>query len=155
MCLDMYLYARKYIGAWDFSSDDDKAVSLSIMKLVDFPVDRMPEHSKHGNVEFTVGYWRKANAIHSWFVNNVQNKVDDCGYYYVSRENLLALQGAVKEVYTDRSSTALEPVSGFFFGSQEKDRWYYQGLKYTKLLIDELLGDKRLDNWEFYYHSSW
>jgi hypothetical protein len=35
-----------------------------------------------------VGYWRKANAIHKWFVNNVQGYVDDCGYYEVSREQL-------------------------------------------------------------------
>jgi hypothetical protein len=35
-----------------------------------------------------VGYWRKANAIHAWFVDNVQNEVDDCGYYEVSKECL-------------------------------------------------------------------
>ena len=28
-----------------------------------------------------VGYWRKANQIHNWFVDHVQNGIDDCGYH--------------------------------------------------------------------------
>lgn len=35
-----------------------------------------------------VGYWRKANQIHNWFVINVQGGEDDCGCYEVSREQL-------------------------------------------------------------------
>ena len=39
-----------------------------------------------------VGYWRKANQIHRWFVENVQKGIDDCGYYRVSLKQLLALR---------------------------------------------------------------
>lgn len=35
-----------------------------------------------------VGDWRKANAIHKWFVDNVQDGEDDCGYYEVDKEQL-------------------------------------------------------------------
>lgn len=28
-----------------------------------------------------VGYWRKANHIHQWFIENVQNGEDDCRYH--------------------------------------------------------------------------
>ena len=35
-----------------------------------------------------VGDWRKANAIHKWFVDTVQDGEDDCGYYEVSKEDL-------------------------------------------------------------------
>lgn len=28
-----------------------------------------------------IGYWRKANEIHNWFVENVQDGVDDCEYH--------------------------------------------------------------------------
>jgi hypothetical protein len=153
MGLDMYLTARKYVSGWQHSGGTKEISPFAA--AAGFPMDRLAEHSPHGYAEFCVGYWRKANAIHSWFVDHVQNGTDDCGSYYVPRESLTELQAAVQEAYTDRSSTALEPVSGFFFGSQSKDRWYYQDLKYTNLLIDELLGDKRLDNWEFSYHSSW
>lgn len=34
------------------------------------------------------GYWRKANQIHNWFVENVQGGVDDCASYIVSREQI-------------------------------------------------------------------
>lgn len=38
-----------------------------------------------------VAYWRKSNMIHKWFVENVQEGDDDCGYYEVSKEKLLEL----------------------------------------------------------------
>lgn len=28
-----------------------------------------------------IGYWRKANQIHNWFVENVQDGIDDCSYH--------------------------------------------------------------------------
>ena len=42
--------------------------------------------------------WRKANQIHSWFVNNVQNGNDDCGDYEVSKDNLESLLSVCKAV---------------------------------------------------------
>ena len=38
-----------------------------------------------------VGYWRKANAIHNWFVENVQDGIDNCGEYVVTKEQLETL----------------------------------------------------------------
>lgn len=45
-----------------------------------------------------VAYWRKANAIHRWFVENVQNGKDDCGEYPVTRENLRSLVDLCQQV---------------------------------------------------------
>lgn len=42
----------------------------------------------HKNIIEQVGYWRKANAIHKWFVDNIQDGEDDCGYYEVAPEYL-------------------------------------------------------------------
>lgn len=36
-------------------------------------------------------YWRKANAIHNWFVANVQHGNDDCGIYEVCVDDLVKL----------------------------------------------------------------
>ena len=41
-------------------------------------------------------YWRKANAIHKWFVENVQEGVDDCGEYEVTVEQLTELRDLCK-----------------------------------------------------------
>lgn len=45
-----------------------------------------------------VGYWRKANAIHRWFVENVQDGNDDCGEYEVTKEKLEELKDTCLEV---------------------------------------------------------
>lgn len=46
----------------------------------------------------TVMYWRKANAIHKWFVDNVQGGRDDCGLYEVDWEQLVELRDICKRV---------------------------------------------------------
>ena len=46
-----------------------------------------------------VGYWRKANQIHNWFVKNIQNGVDDCNYHReVTEEDLNQLLNICKRV---------------------------------------------------------
>jgi hypothetical protein len=86
MGLDMYMNRRRYI--W---YDERENLKITGLKT---PVDG-------AKVKFLVeevGYWRKANAIHKWFVDNVQDGVDDCGEYSVSREQLLELLGTVNKV---------------------------------------------------------
>lgn len=46
----------------------------------------------------TIADWRKANAIHKWFVDNVQDGIDDCKAYYVSHEQLQELLDIVNAV---------------------------------------------------------
>lgn len=36
-----------------------------------------------------VGYWRKANEIHNWFVENVQDGIDDCDYHHEVTKEIL------------------------------------------------------------------
>lgn len=43
-------------------------------------------------------YWRKANAIHKWFVDNVQKGNDDCGYYKVTKKQITKLKDVCQEV---------------------------------------------------------
>lgn len=45
-----------------------------------------------------VGYWKKDNHIHNWFVENIQNGDDDCGYYEVSEEKLRELLQVCEKV---------------------------------------------------------
>ena len=49
---------------------------------------------KNKNFDFgkEVCYWRKSNAIHNWFVNNIQDGKDDCGLYPVSKEKIKELE---------------------------------------------------------------
>lgn len=43
-------------------------------------------------------YWRKANQIHRWFVENVQNGEDKCKPYQVSKEKIEELKNLCEEV---------------------------------------------------------
>ena len=63
-------------------------------------LDMMLIHGTEGN---EIGYWRKANAIHKWFVDNVQNGVDDCGEYKVTKEQLIQLHNACNDVLNNHS----------------------------------------------------
>lgn len=45
-----------------------------------------------------VGYWRKANQIHNWFVQNVQDGNDDCEEYVVSEDKIKELLTVCKTI---------------------------------------------------------
>ena len=93
MGLDMYLVRKKYIGA--------KYEHRQVKGTVDIEVNgkKIPiEFNKISYIEEDVGYWRKANAIHKWFVDNCQDGVDDCRQAYVDREQLEQLLNICKEI---------------------------------------------------------
>lgn len=87
-------------------------------------------------------YWRKTNCIHKWFVDHVQDVRDDCGTYDVEVEQLEELLATCEEVLHDRSKAydLLPPQSGFFFGSDEFDEWYWQDLEFTVRELSRILG---------------
>ena len=101
-----------------------------------------------------IGYWRKANQIHSWFVENVQNGVDNCSEYCVSKGQLEDLLEICKKILNDNSlaDELLPTASGFFFGGTEYDEWYYKDIENTIGILEEALSDTHAD---YYYSSSW
>jgi CRISPR/Cas system-associated endoribonuclease Cas2 len=56
--------------------------------------------ARDGHVKVTVhaGYWRKANHIHKWFVDKVQNGVDECQEAPVTIEQLKQLKADCEKV---------------------------------------------------------
>lgn len=45
-----------------------------------------------------IAYWRKANQIHKWFVDNVQDGEDNCEYYKVTSDKLQKLVDICNEI---------------------------------------------------------
>ena len=113
------------------------------------------EGSPSLNVEVTAAYWRKANAIHGWFVDNVQNGEDNCSRYYVSRDNMSELVTLCKKVIKTGDASELPPQAGFFFGSTAIGDDYFDDLKNTVKQLTAVLNDKRFESCEFYYQASW
>ena len=45
-------------------------------------------------------YWRKANHIHNWFVQNCQNGIDDCERYVITVADLMKLKELCEKILT-------------------------------------------------------
>ena len=153
MGLDMYLEKKNYVQNWDHNPKEEQH-EIVVKQGGKVRVDIDP--SKITYIVEGVGYWRKANAIHAWFVENVQNGIDNCQSSYVSTEQLKELLGAVEVVlvHKDKASGILPTQGGFFFGGQEYDEYYFQDMEETKKIITELIKN---DNGraEYYYTASW
>ena len=152
MGLDMYLYKKVYITSGDWVREEFRE-GITITRGGNSHPTIKSNRIKYVIEE--VGYWRKANHIHKWFVDNVQNGVDDCGYYRVTKSELKDLFEICQEVMEDNSKgpKLLSSESGFFFGSTEYDPYYYGSIIETIDILEECLGDKDAESFE--YHSSW
>jgi hypothetical protein len=163
MGLDMYLSARKYIGNYDGSAAEEKRSYAEVLKAAGVRGLTVAPWAPHLSVEVCVAYWRKANAIHRWFVTYCQGGVDDCRAYSVSREQLEELchkcektlkgRGTARGVRTAKES--LPTASGCFFGETDFGSDYWYSLGDTAAQIREVLGNKSLEGFDFSYKSSW
>lgn len=114
----------------------------------------------HKTVVEQVGYWRKENAIHNWFVENVQNGVDDCSYHdEVTANHINTLINICKTVLLTKDRSIAEKLlpteSGFFFGSTDYDEWYFDGLEHTIEMLEKVLEETDFEKYAIYYCSSW
>lgn len=157
MGLDMYLTRKKYIGAKYDHNNVTGSVDIKINGVV-VPID----FKKITYIDEEVGYWRKANAIHNWFVDHVQEGVDDCKEYYVDFETLEELLGICKQVQEnhDLAEELLPTIKGFFFGGTEYDEYYFDDIQctidiLTKVIEEEEEYNKNKFYSEFTYQSSW
>ena len=149
MGLDMYLYAKRYLSSY---RDNDAKAQCHVGQV--FPeLDNTGFQVKEVSVE--VGYWRKANMIHDWFVKNVQEGKDECIPHPVYRENLIELKELCQTVLDDPSKAEelLPTAKGFFFGSDSYGEWYINDLKATIDIIDRAL--ELPEEWDYQYQSSW
>lgn len=64
--------------------------------------------------------WRKANAVHKWFVDNVQEGNDDCGTYEVDVDTLVRLHDICKEVLDSSKMVDGDVVNGYTFEDGKK-----------------------------------
>lgn len=174
MGLDMYLAKKLYIGN-DYKKPKDQ-VKIKIKGVKQKRVSEIVEQ---------VGYWRKANAIHNWFVKNVQEGSDDCKEYHVSREQLKELLDLCSKVIKASKLVKGKVYNGTKWTKAGKEEIYEDGMviENPKVAMELLpttigcfFGGTDYDQWyfkkleetqkilkqaleekdgDFYYQSSW
>ena len=140
--------------------------ALTAIGFQDAPIDHAYNHFQY---VFPIHTWRKANAIHKFFVDEVQDGNDNCERHWVSRETLQELLDRITTILDIKTPVAREMKAeellptdniGCFFGSKEYDDWYYKDLEETKKILEKVFeyeknaeAGKCFDS--FYYQSSW
>ena len=154
MGLDQYLSATEYISRFDYDKDVQAENALFGQIVSQFGVDVDPSGFAGLSIDFPMGYWRKSNQVHQWFVDKFADGEDDCRKMFVNRESLEELRELCLQVLRDNSlaEELLPSQSGFFFGSTEYDEWYFKDLARTVEIIDRCLKS-RFDYFE--YQASW
>ena len=119
--------------------------------------------------EYRVGYWRKANQIHNWFLKNCGPRdedgevIDDCRPIEVPVGKLEELLETCKKVLDDHdlAKTLLPTQRGFFFGPTGYDKYYFEDLEDTIKTITPIIDflkekfEKKEFEWDVIYQASW
>jgi hypothetical protein len=180
MGLDMYLNKHVYVGA--------EYEHRKVTGTIDIKIDGKPLAINFDNVSYIVeraGYWRKANAIHKWFVANVQNGEDDCQDYNVDASQLKELLGLVNKVLDSSKLVDSVIANGYTFKdgvetpnfeagkivenpevAQEllpaSSGFFFGSTDYDQWYIEDLKLTKTIlekaltdEDAEYYYSSSW
>ena len=152
MGLDMYLYRQIYIGAQFECNEVVGTIDIRKNgKMIDVDLKKV------AYIYEDVAYWRKANAIHRWFVHLVDG-VDDCRPIEVCGSTLIELRKLCEQIMAvppgeERDELAREllpPTEGFFFGSTQIDEGYYEDIELTIKQLADVKED------EYYvYRASW
>jgi hypothetical protein len=159
MGLDQYLYAVQHVS-------NSKYTNVAEGELFNRIHDLMPETSEFidengltfAEIKVQIAYWRKANAIHNFFVQHCGKGKDECQTINVEKQDLRELVRLCHVVLKNRSTEDakkyLPTVSGFFFGPTDYDEYYYEELERTQKTVQQILNVAPC-LWSFVYMGSW
>lgn len=131
-----------------------------------------------------MGYWRKANAIHNWIIDNVADGVDDCKEVYFSEEDMKELLDICKKVlakskmkkgeiqvgtqYKDGKETPMMEDGEYVEDSSVAEEllptasgFFFGGTEYDQYYIEdvkhtvEVLETALKESGDYYYSASW
>jgi hypothetical protein len=149
MGLDMYAARRLYVKQWEHDKPEDR-YTVKVEKGGK-PVPGL-QSDCISYVEEEVMYWRKANHIHQWFVENVQESEDDCKTYYVDESKIRELHLLCKQVVE-----ASKLVDGMVDNGKVYNRDYPKGVTQRvpgKVIENASLAQKLLPTAEGFFFGS-
>jgi hypothetical protein len=118
MGLDMYIFkVKKTAHSIKELSDLNRNPQPGQSEVAEFePLQRPYEDTcpDYYSIFQEVAYWRKFNALHQWFVTNVQLGIDKCDLYELDKDILFELLEILEDVYHLKNPSKLPPTQGFF-----------------------------------------
>lgn len=178
MGLDMYLYRKTYLPTYG---------QHKLNVEVKGDIDKIKPAIKSDKIEYIdeeIAYWRKANAIHNFIVQNAADGVDECQVIEVSTDLLQDLVNRCKRIlneskigkreesvysmvtkteevrtfeYLEDTTLAQELLptqAGFFFGSTEFDDWYIEQLRNTIDQIEPYISEDADNGYSTFYYEA-
>jgi len=105
--------------------------------------------------DFIIGYFRKHHSIHKWFVNNIQNGVDDCGRYEIQLKDIENLKELCEEIISHVTKEKREPKFYTDFNGEQHKVWQLDNYivdEEGKNIIDEKLPSYDMDYSDDYFY---
>lgn len=135
MGLDMYLTKKIYVGAnYEHNNVKGKITLTKGGEKMNIDLKKVKY------IEQEAGYWRKANAIHSWFVENVQHGEDDCNPHWVSKENLEELKSLCEKILDSTKLIDGKVYNGTRYnGGVEEQIWEDGKVLENSMIAEEFL----------------
>lgn len=181
MGLDMYLSKKTYVKQWSHIEPENQ-YQVEVKKGGEPVTSIKPERVSY--VTEQVGYWRKFNALHHWFVENCQDGRDECQESYVDREKLeelIVTLHEVKNILETSPKKKVQVKNGWSNGEDtfveievvsDSDKldelfptssgFFFGGTEYDEYYQEqvnetiEMITDLlKEDGGEYYYQSSW
>lgn len=150
MGLDMYLEAKLHLPPY---STELAPVRQAIGQAIGYtPPTEKPDNDatlmEITGVTVRVGYWRKFDHLHQWFVSNVQEGHDDCRPAYIAPDVLAELEEQLDQVSDDPESASEHFINEGDEPMSEDD------IDYTlKVVVQAKKLQER--GWDIYYRASW
>lgn len=148
MGLDMYLEAKLHLPPYN---TELAPVRQAIGQAIGYtPPTEKPDNDatlmEITGVTVRVGYWRKFDPLHRWFVNHVQEGHDDCRSAYVPPDILAELEEQLDQASDDPGSE--------HFVSEGDEPMTEGDIDCTQRI---LVQAKKLQErgWDIYYRASW
>lgn len=181
MGLDMYMYRKLNVKNWSFHKPEENW-KITVRKGGKIYKQINPEKIEYLQEE--IGYWRKANAIHQWFVENCGEGEDNCEAVWVSKEKLQELLGVCKKIQASLDKSGKKTIKvktgwnsdGDTYDDIEvytdtslaeellptQEGFFFGGTEYGECYYQDLVDTQKIleealknTDGDFYYKASW
>jgi len=141
MGLDMHLYRQQYVRPE--SEDALELMGKEEGSLVFVKVPTMLYEE--------IGYWRKANHIHGWFVEHAQQGNDDCQMHEVGYQQLEELLDVVQDVLRHSKLVPGDVTVGYTYTDGEEKPIIEHG----RVIADPTVAKNRLPRMQGFFFGGY